>query len=165
MFKISLIFISALLHCNENPIYIFPEKELRGLSPNFHMHVSVSDVCVPRIGPHTVFPAAEIGWPILGIYKSNRSQTHECGNWDWDQAIPFLEIFVSNFRIVSVQCVPSLVRRLCDWPVCDLAGWGWPPWQSWSRRPASGRRCAAWPPTPARSPRAAGQGRRRARSS
>ncbi len=26
-----------LLHCNENPIYVFPEKELRlrGLSPNF----------------------------------------------------------------------------------------------------------------------------------
>ncbi len=23
------------LHCNENPIYVFSEKELRGLSPNF----------------------------------------------------------------------------------------------------------------------------------
>jgi hypothetical protein len=30
-------------HCNENPIYVFPEKELRGLSPNFQIHVSVSD--------------------------------------------------------------------------------------------------------------------------
>ncbi len=30
------------LHCNENPISVSPEKELRGLSPNFH--VSVSDV-------------------------------------------------------------------------------------------------------------------------
>ncbi len=27
-----------------------------------------------------------------------RSQTHECGNWDWGPDIPFLEIFVSNFR-------------------------------------------------------------------
>ncbi len=27
-----------------------------------------------------------------------RSQTHECGNWDWDSDIPFLRIFVSNFR-------------------------------------------------------------------
>jgi hypothetical protein len=26
--------------------------ELRGLSPNFHMHVSVSDLYIPRIGPH-----------------------------------------------------------------------------------------------------------------
>jgi hypothetical protein len=28
----------------------------------------------------------------------NRSQTHECGNRDCGRAIPFLEIFVSNFR-------------------------------------------------------------------
>jgi hypothetical protein len=25
------------LHCNKNPIYVFPEKELQGLSHNFHM--------------------------------------------------------------------------------------------------------------------------------
>jgi len=40
------------LHCNENPIYVFPEKELRDLSPNFHIHVSVGDLYIPRIGPH-----------------------------------------------------------------------------------------------------------------
>jgi hypothetical protein len=45
-------FNQSLLHCNENPIYVFPEKELRGLSPNFHIHVSVSDLYIPRIGPH-----------------------------------------------------------------------------------------------------------------
>jgi hypothetical protein len=27
-----------------------------------------------------------------------RSQTHECGNWDWGPDIPFLGIFVSNFQ-------------------------------------------------------------------
>jgi hypothetical protein len=27
-------------------------KELRGLSPNFHIHVSVSNLYNPRIGPH-----------------------------------------------------------------------------------------------------------------
>ncbi len=27
-----------------------------------------------------------------------RSQTHECGNWDRDPDIPFLGIFISNFR-------------------------------------------------------------------
>jgi hypothetical protein len=41
------------MHCNENPIYVFPEKELRGLSPNIHIHVSVNDLYIPRIGPHT----------------------------------------------------------------------------------------------------------------
>jgi hypothetical protein len=36
-----------------------PFWELSGLSPSFHIHVSVSDLCIPRIGPHTYFPAAE----------------------------------------------------------------------------------------------------------
>ncbi len=34
------------VHCNESPIYVFTEKELRGLSPNFHIHVSVSDLYI-----------------------------------------------------------------------------------------------------------------------
>jgi hypothetical protein len=29
---------------------IFPEKEYRGLSPNFHIHVTVSDLYIPTIG-------------------------------------------------------------------------------------------------------------------
>jgi hypothetical protein len=29
---------------NENSIYVFPEMELRGLSPNFPTHVYVSDL-------------------------------------------------------------------------------------------------------------------------
>ncbi len=29
---------------NENLKQIFPEKEYRGLSPNFHIHVSVSEL-------------------------------------------------------------------------------------------------------------------------
>jgi hypothetical protein len=40
------------LHCNENPIYVFPKKELRGVSPNVHIYESVSDLYIPRIGPH-----------------------------------------------------------------------------------------------------------------
>ncbi len=27
-------------HCKENPIYVLPEKKLRGLSPNFYIYVS-----------------------------------------------------------------------------------------------------------------------------
>ncbi len=42
---------ASAMHCNEYPIYVFPEEELRGLSPNFHIHVSVSDLYIPRIGP------------------------------------------------------------------------------------------------------------------
>ncbi len=43
-----------------------------------------------------MFLAAQLGdrsWEYI-----NRSQTHECGNWDCGRAIPFLGIFVSNFR-------------------------------------------------------------------
>jgi hypothetical protein len=39
-------------HFKENPIYVFLFWELRYLSPNFHTHVSVSDLYIPRISPH-----------------------------------------------------------------------------------------------------------------
>ncbi len=47
---------------------IFPEKEYRGLSPNFHIHASVSDLYIPMIGLPTLLE--EIYRPILGLYKS-----------------------------------------------------------------------------------------------
>ncbi len=68
----------------ENSKQIFPQKELRGQSPNFHIHVSVSSLHFPTIDLAIVLK--EICGQILGIYKS--SQTHECGNWDWVRAIP-----------------------------------------------------------------------------
>ncbi len=40
------------LHCNENSIYVFLFSELHGLSPHFHIHMPVSDLYIPRIGPH-----------------------------------------------------------------------------------------------------------------
>jgi hypothetical protein len=53
----------------ENSKQILPEKELRGLSPNFHIHVYVSDLYVY---PTTVclFCCRKICGPILKIYKS-----------------------------------------------------------------------------------------------
>jgi hypothetical protein len=47
---------------------IFPEKEYRGLSPNFHIHVSESDLYIPTIGLPILLE--EIRRPILGLYKS-----------------------------------------------------------------------------------------------
>jgi hypothetical protein len=55
---------NLLVHCNENPIYVFLFWELRGLSPN----VSVSDLYISRIGPH--ISCSRIGRSIMGIYKS-----------------------------------------------------------------------------------------------
>jgi hypothetical protein len=37
-----------------------------------------------------------IGGPTVGIYCIDRSQTHECVNWDWGRAIPFLGIHKSK---------------------------------------------------------------------
>ncbi len=52
----------------ENLKQIFPEKESRGLSPNFHIHVSVSELYISTMG--LPFLLEEICGPILGIYKS-----------------------------------------------------------------------------------------------
>ncbi len=54
---------------------IFPEKEYWGLSPNFHLHASMSDLYIPTIGLPILLE--EICRPILGL-NTNRSQTHEC---------------------------------------------------------------------------------------
>jgi hypothetical protein len=40
------------LHCKENPIYVFQERELPDLSLNFYIHVYVNNLYIPRIGPH-----------------------------------------------------------------------------------------------------------------
>jgi hypothetical protein len=48
---------------------------------------------IPMIGPH--ISCNRIGRSILYL---NRSQTHECGNWDCGQASPCLGICVSNVR-------------------------------------------------------------------
>ncbi len=56
----------------------------------------VSDLYSVVPGSVYIFPPAEYAdrsWEYI-----NRSQMHECGNWDWDPDIPFLGIFVSKFR-------------------------------------------------------------------
>jgi hypothetical protein len=42
--------------------------KLRGLVPNFYIHVSVSDLYISLISPQTQY--SKIGEPIVGIYKS-----------------------------------------------------------------------------------------------
>ncbi len=92
--------LTHVLHCNEDVIYVFFFWEQRGLSPNFHIQVSVAIYIFP--GSVYVFPEGEQAgrsWEYI-----NRSQAHECENWDCGRAIPnlglfspLLRIFVSNF--------------------------------------------------------------------
>ncbi len=58
----------CIFHCKGNSVYIFLFWELRGLSPNFYIHVSVSDLYIPRIGPH--ISSSRNGSSIVGIYIS-----------------------------------------------------------------------------------------------
>jgi hypothetical protein len=79
-FKISLlVFCSAettLQRQNaENLKQIFPEKEYRGLSPYFHIHVSVSELHIPSMGLPLLLE--EVCRLILGIYKSLKD------TWMW----------------------------------------------------------------------------------
>jgi hypothetical protein len=52
----------------QNLKQLFPEKEYRGLSPNFHIHVFVSELYILTMS--LPFLLEEICGPILGIYKS-----------------------------------------------------------------------------------------------
>ncbi len=58
------------MHCKENPIYEFLFWEMRGLSPKFHIHVSVSDLFNPRIGPHISLQQNRQTDPENTVYKS-----------------------------------------------------------------------------------------------
>jgi hypothetical protein len=49
--SVEVLSILHRVHCIENPIYVFPEKELLGFVSSFYIHVSVSDAYIPTIGP------------------------------------------------------------------------------------------------------------------
>jgi hypothetical protein len=56
--QFSSLYTSYILHCKEIRIHVFPEKELRGLSPYFHIH-GVSERSIYSHVQPTYFPAAE----------------------------------------------------------------------------------------------------------
>ncbi len=58
----------ALLQRTNTENWKLPEKEMRGHSPNVHIHVSVSDLKINTIDLPILLQ--EICGPILGIYKS-----------------------------------------------------------------------------------------------
>ncbi len=87
-------------HCNENPIYVFLSWELRGLSPSFHIHVSVSDSYIPRIGLHIFF--RRNGRSIERIYKSLTD------TWMWKLRLRQRNSFSGNICFeFSVLCLCS----------------------------------------------------------
>jgi hypothetical protein len=74
--------LAYALHCKEtnteNSRQILPEKELRGLSPNFHIHISVSHLYIPTIGLPILMQ--ENTWTVPGnIYIAHRHMNVEIG--------------------------------------------------------------------------------------
>jgi len=96
----------SCLICKENHIYVFLFWELRGLSPNFHIHVSVSDLFIPRIGPHV--SSSRKGRPIVGVYNLLTD------TWMWKLGLRPRYSFSGNicfkfwaFCLCSVQAIHS----------------------------------------------------------
>ncbi len=86
----------------------FPRKGTARPQSHFHIHVSVSDFLYSN-DRSSYFPAAEYvdrPWEYI-----NRTQKHENRNWDCGRAVPFLEIYVSNFRTVSLQLIRLFLLR------------------------------------------------------
>ncbi len=67
------------------------------MSPNSYTHMSVRDLYISRISPSILLQpnmwTNHRSWEYI-----NRSQTHECGNWDWGRTIPRKGIHKWDFR-------------------------------------------------------------------
>ncbi len=97
-------------HCNGNSVYIFLFWELHGFSPNFHIHVSVSDLYIPRIGQH--ISSCRKGRPRGNIYFAHGHMNVEIGTDTpiflfWQYLFQIFSFKVSIFGILSLQCITS----------------------------------------------------------
>jgi hypothetical protein len=83
---------------------------LRGLVPNFHIHVSVNYLYITMIGPP--FCCSKIGGPIAEIYKSLTDTVHECRHWERGRAVSFLEYLFLIFGTVHLPGIQETQQPL-----------------------------------------------------
>jgi hypothetical protein len=75
---------------------VFPEKELRALSPNFNIFVFVSNLYIHTFSP-PIFLQQNRQTNKRNIKIAQRNMNGGIGTV-YSRAVPFLGIFVSNFR-------------------------------------------------------------------
>ncbi len=96
-------------HNTENSKQIFPEKELSGLSPNYHMHVFVSDLYVYS-HDRSAYSAAE----KPGLYKSFNTLWQQLSHrlCTKSQICGFSRVDICQFASKSIKMV-SAQRIFC----------------------------------------------------
>ncbi len=101
---------------NGNPISVFTEKELCGLSPNFHIHESVSDLYT--VFPRSVhlFSCSRIGRPFMKIHVF----ISLTDTWMWKLGLRPRNSFTGNICIVSLQCGSQFCNKRLHNAYLDL---------------------------------------------
>ncbi len=92
--------------------FMYSQKRNCAASVPIFPHSCVSERFIYSHDRSTYLSAAEYA-DRSGEYI-NRTQKHECRNWDYGRAVPFLGIYVSNFRLkylCSVDNKQDFVRN------------------------------------------------------
>jgi hypothetical protein len=99
-------------HNIENSEQIFSEKELRASVPNFHIHVSVSDLYIPTNGSASSDAGKNVdrSWEYI-----NRAQTPEYENW---------EIGTEAAQFLIWEHINGFLFAVCKAGLTESWGWG-----------------------------------------
>ncbi len=92
--------------------------KLHGLVPNFHIHVSVSNSCIPTIDRSSYFlyqnRRTDRSWEYI-----NCTGKKKYGNSERGRGVSFLGIFVANFQYSVYAC--QVFTKSCTGK--DYANW------------------------------------------